>query len=133
VEVKHTPEQVEWFRRHTSQVAGSPGWVAASGAKGLESLTVTLGGADDPERAYTVRLHFAEPEGLEAGKRLFHVELQGKRVLENLDVSKVAGGPGRGMVKEFKAVKVGQDLTVKLTPVGGVPVLSGVEVVADGW
>ena len=130
------PEQVEWYRRHTSQFVGSPAWVAASGAKGLESLTVTLGGKNDPERAYTVRLHFAEPDGLEEGKRLFHVVLQSKRVLENLDVCKEAGGPGRGLVKEVKGVRVGEDLTVRLTPAGPVgrpPVLSGVEIVAEGW
>lgn len=136
VEVKHTPKQVEWFRRHPSQVSGAPGWVAASGAKGLESLTVTLGGEDDPERAYTVRLHFAEPDGLEGGKRVFHVELQGKRVLENLDVCKEAGGPGRGLVKELKGVRVGADLTVRLTPTSPdhrQAVLSGIEIVAEGW
>lgn len=136
VEVKHTPEKVEWFRRHTSQVEGSPNWVAASGSAGLESLTVTLGGQDDPERAYTVRLHFLEPDGLGRGKRVFHVDLQGKRVLESLDVSTEAGGPGRGLVKELKGVKVGRDLTVRLTPtdpVGALPVLSGIEVAAEGW
>jgi hypothetical protein len=94
---------------------------------------VTLGGADDPERTYTVRLHFAEPDGLGEGRRLFHVDLQGKRVLENLDVSKEAGGPGRGLVKELKGVTVGKNLTVKLTPFGGLPVLSGVEILAEGW
>lgn len=133
LEVKHTPEQPVWYRRHTSQFDGSPEWVAASGAKGLESLTVTLGGADDPERTYTVRLHFAEPDGLKEGERSFHVDLQGKLVLENLDVSKEAGGPARGVIKEIKGVKVGQHLTVKLIPIGGLPVLSGVEIVAEGW
>ncbi len=136
VEVKHTPEKPEWFRRHSSQVEGALSWVAASGAKGLETLTVTLDDAAGPQRTYTVRLHFSEPDGLGKGKRVFHVDLQGKRVLENLDVSTEAGGPGRGLVKELKGVKVGRDLVVTLTPtdpVGALPVLSGVEVVAEGW
>jgi outer membrane protein assembly factor BamB len=136
VDVAHTPQQVEWFRRHPTQVEGSLNWVAASGAEGLESLTVTLGGGGDPERAYTVRLHFLEPGGLGPGKRVFHVAMQGRRVLENLDVSQEAGGPARGLVKEFKGVKVSRDLTLTLTPAdpsGARPVLSGVEVVAEGW
>jgi outer membrane protein assembly factor BamB len=136
VEVRHTPEKLDWFRRHSSQVEGGLSWVAASGAEGLETLIVTLGGADDPERGYTVRLHFAEPGDPGKVQRVFHVELQGKRVLENLNVGKEAGGPGRALVKEFKGVKVGRDLTVRLTPadpVGPLPVLSGVEVVAEGW
>ena len=67
---------------------------------------------------------------------MFHVDLQGKRVLENLNVGKEAGGAARGLVKEFKGVKVGRDLTVRLTPadpVGPLPVLSGIEIVAEGW
>ncbi len=136
VKVKHEPGQVQWFRRHTSQFEGSPDWVVASGASGLETLTATLGGKDDAERVYTVRLYFAEPEELGAGKRVFHVALQGKRVLENLDVSKEAGGPGRGLVKEFKGIRVGQDLDLSLIPArrdGPPPILSGIEVVAEGW
>ena len=67
---------------------------------------------------------------------MFHVDLQGKRVLDNLNVGKEAGGPNRALVKEFKGVKVGRDLTIRLTPadpVGPLQVLSGVEVVAEGW
>lgn len=136
MEVKHTPEKPEWFRRHSSQVEGELNWVAASGAEGLETLTVTLGGANDPERTYTVRLHFCEPGGPGRVSRVFHVDLQGKRVLDNLSVSKEAGGPSRALVKEFKGVKVGRDLTIRLTPadpIGPLPILSGVEVVAEGW
>jgi hypothetical protein len=39
-------------------------------------------------------------------------------------------------VKELKGVRVGRELTVRLTPadpVGPLPILSGVEVVAEGW
>ena len=47
-----------------------------------------------------------------------------------------AGGPGRGLVTEFKGVKVCRDLTLRLTaadPIGPLPVLSGIEIVAEGW
>ena len=62
---------------------------------------------------------------------------KGKVVLPALDVSREAGGPGRAVVREFKGVRVGRELTVTLTPDADaavpVPVLSGVEVLAEGW
>src|SRR5262249_7869837 len=126
---------VEWFRRHASQVGGPQSWVSASGGKGIASATVTLGGDADPERVYTVRLHFAEPDGLAAGQRLFHVGLQGQEVLHDLDIAREAGGPNRRLVKEIKGVRVKKDLTVTLTPAssGKEPVLCGLEVLAEGW
>jgi outer membrane protein assembly factor BamB len=138
VSVRTTPEKPEWFRRHSSAVSG-PGlpWVASSGAKGLTALTLTLVREPDPERTYTVRLHFAEPDGLPAGRRVFDVGLQGETVLKDFDISADAGGPGRAVVKEFKGVRVEKDLTVTLTPAAFAavpqPVLCGVEVRAEGW
>jgi hypothetical protein len=132
--IRTTPDKPEWFRRHSAEMQETVvPWVGASGAKGLTSLTVTLGGDADKERAYTVRLHFAEPEQLTAGQRVFHVGLQGKEVLKDFDVVKEAGGPMRGVVKEFRGVRVKKDLTVTLSPSAGVPVLCGVEVMAEGW
>jgi outer membrane protein assembly factor BamB len=126
---------IEWFRRHASQVAGGSSWVGASGGKGITSATVTLGVDGDPERAYTVRLHFAEPAGLTAGQRVFHVALQGQEVLHDFDIAREAGGPNRGLVKELKGIRVKKELTVTLTPAsaGKEPVLCGVEVHAEGW
>jgi outer membrane protein assembly factor BamB len=132
--IRTTPDRPEWFRRHSAEMLETVvPWVGASGAKGLTSLTVTLGGDADRERTYTVRLHFAEPEPLTAGQRVFHVGLQGKEVLKDFDVVKEAGGPLRGVVKEFRGVRVKKDLTVTLSPSAGVPVLGGVEVTAEGW
>jgi hypothetical protein len=111
--------------------------VASSGAKGLTELTLTLVRDPDPERTYTVRLHFAEPDGLPAGRRLFDVALQGETVLKDLDIAAEAGGAGRALVKEFKGVRVEKDLEVTLTPAAAAavrqPVLCGIEVRAEGW
>ncbi len=41
--VTTVPANPQWFRRHSSQVAGEWNWVAASGARGLRSLTLSLG------------------------------------------------------------------------------------------
>ena len=47
---------------------------------------------DDEIRRYDVRLHFAEPEPVKPGQRIFSVSLEGRTVLENLDVVRAAGG-----------------------------------------
>jgi outer membrane protein assembly factor BamB len=133
-----TPSDADWFRRHSSHVeAGRLPWVGASGVRGLRSLTVTLDAAGTKPRPYTVRLYFCEPDHLEPGQRRFDVALQGKLMLSDLDVNAEAGGPNRTLVKEFTGVRVTRDLKVTLTPSESAPVgttlLSGVEVLAEGW
>lgn len=137
VQVKTIPARPELFRRHPSQVAGSYGWVASSGAKGLDELKITLtSDAKEPTRRYTVRLYFAEPDRRTAGQRVFDVALQGHTVLRDFDVVKEAGGPFRSVVKEFRGVEAGAALTVHLTPSAGAAVretlLCGVELIAEG-
>ena len=83
---------------------------------------------------YTVRLHFAEPEGLAAGQRVFNVALQGRPVLEQFDIVAAAGGSQRGVVKEFKGVVIQKDLKITLTRAPGTlagPLLCGVELIAE--
>lgn len=138
VGIKIDPEQPEWFRRHSSQIDG-PGlnWVAASGAKGLTSLTIKLAESDSQFRPYTVRLHFVEPEEVRPGERLFRVDIQGKPVIPALDVAKESGGRNRSLVKEFAGIGVAQDLVIQLVPdptaKEQASVLSGIEIQAQGW
>jgi outer membrane protein assembly factor BamB len=136
--VSVSPNDVDWFRRHSSEVHGDgPPWVGASGGKGLRSVTVALSRDAGPARPYTVRLVFMEPDDLKGGRRVFDVALQGKPVLKEFDVSAEAGGPNRVIVREFQGVRAGRDLTVTLTPAGpdttSAPLLCGVEVEAEGW
>jgi outer membrane protein assembly factor BamB len=132
------PEKPECFRQHATQVVGDgPKWIGASGARGLTELTVTLASEPAPERCYSVRLHFLEPDAVLPGQRLFDVALQGETVLSSFDVCAAADGPNRRVVREFRGVKVSRDLTVTLRPLdcagAGQPLLSGVEIVAEGW
>jgi len=123
-----------YFRRHSSRVAGDDlTWVAASGSRGLTTLTLTLTGGESPPtdtRFYTVRLYFLEPEAVKPGGRVFDVALQGKTVIEDLDVVKRAGAPLTVHVEECKGVPVEDRLTVSLRPKAGSlpPVLCGLEV-----
>jgi len=83
---------------------------------------------------YTVRLHFAEPDDVREGQRVFDVALQGKVVARGVDIFKEAGGRNRALVKAFKNISATRELTLELRPRAGkmtaatVPVLSGIEV-----
>ena len=85
--------KIKWFRHHSARyiLDGIP-WVAASGLEGEGEMDITLGG-DNGEvySAYTVTLHFAEPEDIKEGERTFSVFLQGKPVLKDFDIVKNAG------------------------------------------
>ena len=55
---------------------------------------------------YTLRFYFSEPENIQPGERVFSISVQGKVVIENLDIVKEAGGPRRALVKEVAAVQI---------------------------
>jgi outer membrane protein assembly factor BamB len=133
--IRTTPDNPLYFRHHSSRIEGdvSP-WIVAAGARGLRGLSLTLDAEAKAERTYTVRLYFVEPDQLSEGKRIFDVAIQGRSVSQGLDVSRDAGGPNRGLIREVKGVKVRGELKIALTPVSGrEPILCGVEVVAEGW
>lgn len=117
------------FRLHSSRIAGPLPWVAASGLKGLKSVTLTLDKDAKAEGEIDVRLVFAEPDDVEAGARVFDVSIQGETVLKDFDIAAEAGGPRRSLVKEFKGVKAGRELKVSFSSARkSPPVLCGLEV-----
>ena len=111
--------------------------MAASGVKGLRSVTLTL--SDRPWRIwpYTVRLYFAEDDDLKPGERVFDVVIQGEPVLQDFDIVREAGAPHRVVVKEFGNILAGEKLTVSFIPSGaasnGKSLVSGLEVLAGEW
>ena len=120
------------FRQHASLVSGSSlTWVAASGLEGLESIAIRLDKTAKTKRPYTVRLHFAEPGNVKPGERVFDVRLDGRAVLEEFDVTREAAGRNRAIVREFKGVSIGVELTIGLVARTGKPLLCGVEIVAE--
>ena len=134
-------DPADYFRYHSSHVRADPDggeldWVAASGVRGVRQVTLTLAKDQAQPRNYTVRLHFAEVDDLRPGQRVFDVRLQDERVLEGLDVVKLAGGANRALVMEFTGVEVTQRLEVSLAPRDKrlmPPLLCGIELVAEGW
>ncbi len=81
------------------------------------------------KQPHTVRLFFAEMEDQKPGQRIFDVSLQGKPVLEKLDVAKEAGGFRRELIKEFKNIEIADELILDFKPQAGQPMLSGIEII----
>jgi hypothetical protein len=130
VRLSTRPENADVYYRHSVWIEGGTGWpwVAASGSRGLESLTL-----EGPRKGtYTLRLYFAEPDTIGPGERVFDVAVNGELILENFDIVQKAGGAMRVLVREFEGIHTTGSLKMTFTPKSGEPVLSGFEVIADG-
>ena len=125
VNVTITPKTSATFRLHSTAVhSGDLKWIAASGLQGATRVNIAV----KENGNYRVKLHFMEPKNLKAGQRVFDVALQGKTMLRNLDIVKVADGARRAIAKEFAVTIQDKSLHIDLTPQGKKPpVLSGVE------
>jgi beta-galactosidase len=104
-------------------------WIYSSQARGLSRCELPLIGKDDAPAEYRVTLHFAElHKDAKPGDRVFDVKLQGQTVASGLDVVQVAGGIERALTREFRRVKVADNLVIELIPVKGEPILAAIEV-----
>lgn len=143
--------------RHPTAIReGDLAWVGSSAVFGTGEIAVRLrpekeptqkgGGAatELPEQpgtpetpgmpgAYTVRLVFAEIEGLAPGERVFDVALQGETRLEQLDIASETGGANRTLIREFRDVAPLEGfLRIGLRgSTARPPLLCGVQVVAQ--
>ena len=132
VPVRIAPEKPRWYYRHSSRIKDAElAWVAASGVEGLEELAVTLGKGVAAGATYTVRLYFAEVDPRKPGERVFSAALQGKTVIEKMDIVREAGGADKLVIKEFKGVKAAKEMVLKMKAVRGKTLISGIEVIAE--
>ena len=110
-------------------------WLYTSGCQAATELKFRLIEQGGAAAHYTVRLHFAEPEELRPGERVFDVLLQGEPVLKDFDIVQSAGAPRRALVKEFAGVRVAGELTVGLRPSPATsdrkPILCAIEAVRE--
>ncbi len=97
-------------------------WLFASRGLGVTRYMVPVNGADAAPGEFTVAMYFAELDGAAPGERVFDVELQGRTAAEKLDVAAEAGGPCKGLVKEWQGVIAGAALHVGLVQRGTGPV-----------
>ncbi len=128
--VKIEGKSVRSVRHHMSRIKNSDealSWVTSSAVVGIESLS-----QKPPEgKQFTVRLHFAELEGLEPGERIFNVAIQGKRMLKSFDIADEAGGSRRGIVKEFAGIKTDGTIELSFSNEVGQACLSGIQLLAE--
>jgi len=130
--IRTVPPDPRWFYHHSARMKGGPSpTVTASGAEGLTQIAITLRQTGDAKPAnYTVHMLFAEYDDLATGDRVFGVALQGKRVIERLDI--LAEADRRtGLVKEFRNISADDVLTIDLIPITGRPTLCGIEAVQE--
>ncbi|MBW3553172.1 MAG: malectin, partial [Gemmatimonadetes bacterium] len=83
---------------------------------------------DVPEGDYLVELNFAEPEELEPGERVFDVAVNGKTVLERVDLAEETGLGRAKPVLIDTSVAAGEGLLVSFRPVAMEPLLNGIRV-----
>jgi outer membrane protein assembly factor BamB len=135
VPVEVTGDSVAYVRHHPSRVSGHPlNWVACCGVTGAGTIKVSLDDEDvAAARPYTVRLYFAEIEGKQPGERVFDVRVQDASPLIGFDIAQAAGAPNQVVVREFKGVQAGRELTISLNSKSGTTLLCGLELVAEGW
>ena len=92
------------------------------------NCTYTLGGFT-PGSTYNVRLHFAETYWTAAGKRQFHVSINGTQVLTNFDIFAVSGTSFKATIQEIPAVASGSgQFVVQMTSVKDNAQINGIEV-----
>jgi len=105
-------------------------WLYTSGLTGPFKLTTRL--SDGKPGRYNVFLHFAEPENVARGERIFDVIVQGQKRISRLDIVAVAGGPNRALTKELHDITADGTMTIELLPVKGAPpLLCSLEIVAQ--
>jgi len=155
---------LQFFRHHSSLIRVAEdghalAWVAASGVRNLREATVTICATPQPVTTtvprpvrqpvvqtaglltaettphhYTVRLHFAEVDGLPSGQRVFQVRLQGRPLGPPVDIAREAGLM-TALVREFPRVEIANKLIVNLDPLPGHEkfgtLLSGIELVEE--
>ncbi len=102
---------------HLVRISGTERpWIFASGFEGAGALKLKLIDGGQEQARYTVRLFFCELSDCKAGERVFHVSLQGKRMLSAFDVVKDSGSVRKALIKEFNGIVVRGDLEIELEP-----------------
>jgi hypothetical protein len=132
--VELQPKECAWFRFESPNAES---WVVSSGVEGVSHIAIPMvqttdknaRRSDEEKRRYNVRLHFAEPEQLRPGQRMFTVLLEGQPVLKELDIVKAAGGPHKPLVRELHNLEVQGALDITFTASKGEPLLCGVEII----
>jgi hypothetical protein len=82
-----------------------------------------------PNGAYQVKLMFAELSTETNGQRLFHVDINGNRVLTNFDVHATAGGKLKAVERTFAVNVADGAIRIVLTAVQSSAIINAIEIV----
>jgi len=114
---QHDPSMCYQLPEWHTKIAGTDApWIYTSGYARDKPLRFRMLEEGDPPARYTVTLFFAEPDEIQPGERLFHVYVQGKRMLEEFDVVRVAGSPRQAVTRRLEGVAADADLEIRLEP-----------------
>jgi hypothetical protein len=134
LEVTLTPQEVDFYCRHSSRVrqtgdghADAARWVCASGVRDARSVDIELRTRE--QRTYDVRLYFAETVFAEPGRRVMNITVQGKRAFANYDIFAEVG-KNVAQMKTVSGVIARGHIRIELEPVAGRTLLSGIELIA---
>lgn len=81
-----------------------------------------------PNGTYNARLLFAETYFTQRGQRIFHVDLNGTRALQNFDILAAAGGSNTAVDTLHSVTVTNGQLAVQFTPVVSNPKISAIEI-----
>lgn len=85
---------------------------------------------ENPERAFQIRLHFAEPDKVEPGARVFDVRIQGETVLSDVDVVGEATAPNAALVKAVSGIRTAGELVIEFVPKSTSPTPSTLPIIS---
>ncbi len=127
---QHNPDSFIWRQVDTDLIDDEliP-WVYSSHYHGEKELAFPM--SAEGKQQYTIRLYFIEPEKKSPGERVFSVMLQGKGVIDELDIAKETGGSFRPLTRTFKGVEIDRTLRIQLKPKAGRALLCGFEVTRE--
>ena len=83
------------------------------------------------EASYSVHLYFSEPEEKAEGERVFDVAIQGRKVLENLDIISETRKEDKELVKSFSGIPAKETLRIEMSPKQGNTILAGIELIQE--
>ncbi len=108
-------------------VAGPDGALYDSFREGDFSYSIPL-----PDGRYRIVARFVEPSATAAGQRVFAVIVNGKTVLDRLDVFAAAGGRLKPLDRTFDAQAVGGRIDIRFRPITGKAIVSALAVTPAG-
>ncbi len=115
---------VTYTRQNSIFFTGNKNWISSSFAENAKKIEMKIANA----ATFTVKLYFSEYSAKFAKTRVFDVSIQGKKVLKIFNIAKFANGINKGIVKEFKNIKIDNFLKIELKSISGKTLISGIEV-----